>query len=258
MLPYQGGVLTAFRNAGPNGYRVHWSPDGKNLGPLAYDGTSPVVQMTSYKGEVLTGFSNAGPSGRRIHSSIDGMHLGGTGSLPIFKSALDVEGVDYLLRDRTLYRFQGGEWELQPNVLDFVADQGVLTTQRTDGSSEVVHVHAPLPGSMVNSALSDSPTDSSSGRGRPVVGIVDSAADINSRYINERGESAAVTLLSSVGRVTAAGRFGTGTVLAIGGGTWVLTADHVIAGTPMSALRFVAVGVTRSAVRPCFRRRFGR
>lgn len=61
MLPYAGGVLTAFSNVGcnPNLNHIHWSPDGSNLGggSIRYEGCSPVTAMTPYSGGVLTGFS---------------------------------------------------------------------------------------------------------------------------------------------------------------------------------------------------------
>jgi hypothetical protein len=42
MITYGGGVLVAFSNAGGNGQRIWFSPDGKNLGggELRYDGSS--------------------------------------------------------------------------------------------------------------------------------------------------------------------------------------------------------------------------
>jgi hypothetical protein len=52
MIPYTNkdgvaGVLTAFTNT-PGGNRIHWSPDGENLGggPIKYQGSSPVTAMT--------------------------------------------------------------------------------------------------------------------------------------------------------------------------------------------------------------------
>jgi hypothetical protein len=79
MIPYKGGVLTAFTRAGSNGNRIHWSPNGQNLGggPMVYDGGSPVVAMTPYGDGVLTAFTNAGPNKDRIHWSSDGQNLGG-------------------------------------------------------------------------------------------------------------------------------------------------------------------------------------
>jgi hypothetical protein len=42
MTAYDGGVLTAFAGTGL-GYRIHFSPNGENLGggPIVYDGSSP-------------------------------------------------------------------------------------------------------------------------------------------------------------------------------------------------------------------------
>jgi hypothetical protein len=79
MTTYGGGVLVAFSNAGGNGYRVWFSPNGKGLGggQLVYDGSSPVTAMIPYKGGVLTAFTNAGPNGNRIHWSPNGQNVGG-------------------------------------------------------------------------------------------------------------------------------------------------------------------------------------
>ena len=76
MTEYNGGVLTAFAGAGL-GYRIHWSPDGKNLGggPIRYDGTSPVTAMIPYAGGVLTAFRAAGGNGNRIWFSPNGERL---------------------------------------------------------------------------------------------------------------------------------------------------------------------------------------
>ena len=70
MIPYQGGVLTAFANAGaPGQYRIHWSSNGQSLGegPIRYQGSSPVTAMIPYQGGVLTAFANAG-AGAAPHS----------------------------------------------------------------------------------------------------------------------------------------------------------------------------------------------
>lgn len=79
MISYQGGVLTAFRNAGPHGHRIHWSGNGESLGggPIRYDGSSPVTAMAPFERGVLTAFSNAGGHGHRIWYSPDGTNLGG-------------------------------------------------------------------------------------------------------------------------------------------------------------------------------------
>jgi hypothetical protein len=79
MAPYGGGVLVAFSNAGGNGYRIWFSPNGRGLGggQLLYDGSSPVTAMIPYKGGVLTAFTRAGPNGNRIHWSPNGQNLGG-------------------------------------------------------------------------------------------------------------------------------------------------------------------------------------
>jgi len=81
MIPYAGGVLTAFSNAAQNQnlYRVHWSPDGKNLGagPIRYEGFSRITAMIPYKDGVLTAFANAGGANNyRVHWSPDGNDLG--------------------------------------------------------------------------------------------------------------------------------------------------------------------------------------
>jgi hypothetical protein len=86
IISFARGVLTAFRNAGPNGNRIHWSPnwdpahsEGQNLGngPIVYDGSSPVTAMIPFQRGVLTAFTYAGPNGNRIHWSPDGKNLGG-------------------------------------------------------------------------------------------------------------------------------------------------------------------------------------
>ena len=81
MLPARGGIYTAFSHAGPAGHRIHWSPNGYNLGlhspnTTFYDGSSPVIQMVQYGGEIYTAFSHAGPHGYRIHRSTNGRDLG--------------------------------------------------------------------------------------------------------------------------------------------------------------------------------------
>jgi hypothetical protein len=80
MLQYRGGVLTAFRNTGA-GYRIHWSPNGSDLGhhsqsTTVYDGTSAVIQMMEYGGKVYTAFQR-GPNNYVIHRSDDHTNLGG-------------------------------------------------------------------------------------------------------------------------------------------------------------------------------------
>ena len=73
MLPYDGGVLTAFANASgnPQLHRVHWSPSGMDLGdgPVRYEGGSPITAMTVYNGGVLTAFSNVSGNPNRIAST---------------------------------------------------------------------------------------------------------------------------------------------------------------------------------------------
>jgi Domain of unknown function (DUF4157) len=78
MTEYGGGVLTAFAGTGL-GHRIHFSPNGENLGggPVVYDGSSPVTAMIPYGGGVLTAFSNAGGNGHRIWFSPNGRGLGG-------------------------------------------------------------------------------------------------------------------------------------------------------------------------------------
>src|ERR1700722_15339239 len=60
----EDGVLTGFAHAqgDRNKYRVHFSPDGKNLGSgeIRYEGISPVTAMIPYSGGELTAFTNAG------------------------------------------------------------------------------------------------------------------------------------------------------------------------------------------------------
>jgi hypothetical protein len=86
MLPYNGGVLTAFSNCegNPRLHRIHWSSDGNDLGgpdpsTIRYQGVSPVTAMIAYHGGVLTGFSNCegNPNLHRVHWSSDGNNLGG-------------------------------------------------------------------------------------------------------------------------------------------------------------------------------------
>jgi hypothetical protein len=60
MIPYKQGVLTYFVWADPPEYRVHWSPDGNDLGApanLIYrSGTVGISAMTPWAGGVLTAF----------------------------------------------------------------------------------------------------------------------------------------------------------------------------------------------------------
>jgi hypothetical protein len=83
MMPYGGGMLVAFRNAGGNGNRIWFSPDENHLGggELWYDGTSPVTAMIPYGGGILVAFSRAGGNGYRIWFTPDNgqrpLHLGG-------------------------------------------------------------------------------------------------------------------------------------------------------------------------------------
>ena len=72
MIPYEGGVPTAFANAGGNGHRIWFSPNGRGLGDgeLRYDGSSPVTAMAPYGSGVLVAFSNAGGNGHRIGSAL--------------------------------------------------------------------------------------------------------------------------------------------------------------------------------------------
>ena len=96
MIPYAGGVLVAFANAGGNGNRIWFSPDGKKLGggELRYDGSSHVIAMISYKRAdkegVLTAFRNAGQYGYRIHWSPDGLNLGGGNAAPYYDGSTPV------------------------------------------------------------------------------------------------------------------------------------------------------------------------
>jgi hypothetical protein len=82
MIPFAGGVLTAFQNIGcnTNTWRIHFSPDGNNLGSgsIRYEGCSPVKAMIPYSGGVLTAFDNVEclPHLSRIHFSPDGNGLG--------------------------------------------------------------------------------------------------------------------------------------------------------------------------------------
>jgi hypothetical protein len=50
MIPFDGGVLSAFARCDgtPGKYRVHFSPDGKDLGggERRYEGISPVTSMS--------------------------------------------------------------------------------------------------------------------------------------------------------------------------------------------------------------------
>src|SRR6185437_13350475 len=59
-ISYREGVLTAFTNAGPNKNRIHWSPNGQNLGSgeIRYDGSTIVRTMLAYNGGVFTAFAN--------------------------------------------------------------------------------------------------------------------------------------------------------------------------------------------------------
>ena len=85
MLPYRGGVLTAFTR-GENDYVVHRSEDGKNLGggdaAKYYAGTAFVGEMIEFNGGVLTHFGSAGvhwsPNGEKLLSG-DVRHPGPTG-----------------------------------------------------------------------------------------------------------------------------------------------------------------------------------
>ena len=56
MIPFNGGVLTAFSNASgnPTLHRIHWSQDGSNPGggPVVYEGVSPVTAMVPHAGGV--------------------------------------------------------------------------------------------------------------------------------------------------------------------------------------------------------------
>ena len=99
MTPYGGGVLTAFAGTG-RGHRIHFSPNGENLGggPIVYDGSSPVTAMIPYENGVLTAFSNAGGNGHRIWFSPNGQGLGGgelryDGSSPVTAMAPHAGGV---------------------------------------------------------------------------------------------------------------------------------------------------------------------
>lgn len=69
--------MAAFSNAGGNGHRIWFSPDGTHLGAgqLVYDGSSPILAMLPYHNGLLTAFSNTG-NGFRVHWSPDGVSPG--------------------------------------------------------------------------------------------------------------------------------------------------------------------------------------
>ncbi len=88
MIPYGGGVLTAFSNVGcnPSLHRIHWTPPGTNLdqqgvnlggGRIVYEGCSPVTALLEHNGGILAAFSNVGcnRSVHRIHWTPSGTNL---------------------------------------------------------------------------------------------------------------------------------------------------------------------------------------
>lgn len=80
ILPYRGGVLTAFSHFGRMGFGVVYSSSGDKLdvGERRYEGVATITAMCPYKGGVLTAFGNCDNKlgNYCVHFSPDGKDLG--------------------------------------------------------------------------------------------------------------------------------------------------------------------------------------
>jgi hypothetical protein len=264
MLAYNGGVMTAFANAGPSGHRIHWSSDGANLGggPIVYDGSSPVVRMSVYGQEILTAFSAAGPNGNRIHISFHGQQLGGMGR-HIRSFHAEEDHVFVLFDAGELRRYAQGEAvSVYPaSVQEFWIDNGELWVVTSTGDLEVTLSNADAGAFMDRARQRESGNSSTSkdAGDRSVVGGV-----VEEEYlISQFGDATAPrTILDSVAKIVTPNSFGSGTLLAIGGNRYVLTAAHVVENESGSlyaagALNVKLNGVNRGVANVIGRAAFG-
>lgn len=100
MIPYAGGVLVAFSNAGGDkgDHRIWFSRHGNGLGggELVYDGSSAVIAMIPFKrGDkegVLVAFQGprAGKHGNAVHWGADGKELGGGDPSPYYDGSTPI------------------------------------------------------------------------------------------------------------------------------------------------------------------------
>lgn len=126
----------------------------------------------------------------------------------------------------------GGSWNELLHVQGFDLQQGELKVLRTDGTQETTFV-ATLPPSIMRNNVPGANEPGGSGLGTRITGDTMTEGALNKYYENGGEQQAASTLLDAVGMITYPidsqhESLGTGTVLSIGGNTWVLTAHHVV------------------------------